>query len=299
MLRPCTFTLNGRQRGSGGRRSISAGGAARGFRIHFAEERLRAAGFVRLLHAVDRRQAAALLHDEVKSGGRQDRGHAGRLAGRAAAADCRSRLSAAAACSAAFAFPAWRCAGIRLSRRIPIPSRAEIAHELRAHLCRCTGYVKIVDAIEELARVSRGEAPRKNDQCGKVGTSLEKYRGNDLVLGDFQYIDDITVPGMSYAAMKFSRSSAGAGEGDRSVGRAGNGRRGARDYRGRRAGRSLRRADRERLADSGGHRRRNALRRRHHCHRRGAKINTLPARRRKKSSSITKCARRFARRKMR
>ena len=37
-----------------------------------------------------------------------------------------------------------------------------------------------------------------------MGTSLKKYKANDLVLGDFKYIDDITVPGMSYAAMKFS-----------------------------------------------------------------------------------------------
>ncbi len=84
------------------------------------------------------------------------------------------------------------------------PTRGEIAHELRGHLCRCTGYVKIIDAIEEFARRTRGEAPRTNDQCGKVGTSLEKYRAKELVLGDFKYIDDITVPGMVYAAMKFS-----------------------------------------------------------------------------------------------
>lgn len=103
-----------------------------------------------------------------------------------------------------FCIPGMAMRGHAIVEENPNPSRGEIAHELRAHLCRCTGYVKVVDAIEELARVSRGEEPRKNDQCGKVGTSLEKYRGKDLVLGDFQYIDDITVPGMVYAAMKFS-----------------------------------------------------------------------------------------------
>ena len=92
--------------------------------------------------------------------------------------------------------------GHALVEQNPNPTREEIAHDLRAHLCRCTGYVKIVDAIEELARVSRGEPMRTPESSGKVGTSLKKYKANDLVLGDFNYVDDITVPGMSYAAMK-------------------------------------------------------------------------------------------------
>src|SRR6266508_175629 len=37
------------------------------------------------------------------------------------------------------------------------PSRAEIARALAGNLCRCTGYVKIVDAIELAAGVKRGE----------------------------------------------------------------------------------------------------------------------------------------------
>jgi len=103
-----------------------------------------------------------------------------------------------------FCIPGMAMRGHALVEQNPCPTRDEIAHDLRAHLCRCTGYVKIVDAIEELARVSRGEAPRVNDTSGRVGTALKKYKGQDLVLGDFHYIDDITVPGMSYAAMKFS-----------------------------------------------------------------------------------------------
>jgi carbon-monoxide dehydrogenase small subunit len=37
-----------------------------------------------------------------------------------------------------------------LARR-PAPSRDEIRHELVGNLCRCTGYTKILDAIEEHA----------------------------------------------------------------------------------------------------------------------------------------------------
>lgn len=103
-----------------------------------------------------------------------------------------------------FCIPGMAMRGHALIEQNPNPTREEIAHDLRAHLCRCTGYVKIVDAIEELARVSRGEEPKQPDCSGRVGTSLKKYKANDLVLGDFKYVDDITVPGMSYAAMKFS-----------------------------------------------------------------------------------------------
>jgi xanthine dehydrogenase molybdenum-binding subunit len=103
-----------------------------------------------------------------------------------------------------FCIPGMAMRGHSIVEENACPSREDIAHELRAHLCRCTGYYKIVDAIEELARVSRGEPARVPETNGRVGTSLAKYRGHDLVLGDYKYIDDITVPGVTYAAMKFS-----------------------------------------------------------------------------------------------
>ena len=40
----------------------------------------------------------------------------------------------------------------RLLEKNPDPSRDEIARSLAGHLCRCTGYIKILDAIELMAR---------------------------------------------------------------------------------------------------------------------------------------------------
>ncbi|MGH2437443.1 MAG: (2Fe-2S)-binding protein, partial [bacterium] len=37
------------------------------------------------------------------------------------------------------------------------PSRDQIARMLAAHLCRCTGYVKIIDAIELAGRILSGD----------------------------------------------------------------------------------------------------------------------------------------------
>lgn len=41
---------------------------------------------------------------------------------------------------------------IALLQRNPNPSRQQIENALAGHLCRCTGYVKILDAVEAVAR---------------------------------------------------------------------------------------------------------------------------------------------------
>ena len=85
------------------------------------------------------------------------------------------------------------------------PSRQQIANDLRAHLCRCTGYTKIVNAIEDLARHRRGDGNGQGCAANQgVGARLSKYGGHDCVLGDHLYIDDITIPQTVFGAMRFS-----------------------------------------------------------------------------------------------
>ncbi len=89
--------------------------------------------------------------------------------------------------------------------RNPEPSREDIEQSLTPHLCRCTGYKKIVDAIECAA-----DAIRKEEEVptptgdGKVGSRHPKYKARDLVLGQHRYVDDIQIDGMVYGALKFS-----------------------------------------------------------------------------------------------
>jgi len=45
-----------------------------------------------------------------------------------------------------------------LLSRNPRPSEAEIVHALDGNLCRCTGYVNIVAAVQQAARAINGEA---------------------------------------------------------------------------------------------------------------------------------------------
>ncbi|HEX8521628.1 MAG TPA: molybdopterin cofactor-binding domain-containing protein [Tepidisphaeraceae bacterium] len=91
-----------------------------------------------------------------------------------------------------FCIPGMAMRGHAVVEGNPNPSREQIAYELRGNLCRCTGYVKIIDAIQQYAGLRRGESLPTSDQSGKVGTPLKRFNGHDLVLGDFKYIDDIT-----------------------------------------------------------------------------------------------------------
>jgi len=59
-----------------------------------------------------------------------------------------------------FCTPGMILAAEGLLRRNPNPERAEVREGLSGNLCRCTGYVKIVDAVLEAAeRAGREEEP--------------------------------------------------------------------------------------------------------------------------------------------
>ena len=79
-------------------------------------------------------------------------------------------------------------------------TREESSRHLGAHLCRCTGYTKILDAVEALAS---GEAPVKI-QTGGVGTSGSRYEAEALSLGDRPFIDDIKPSGLLHGAVRLS-----------------------------------------------------------------------------------------------
>jgi carbon-monoxide dehydrogenase small subunit len=51
-----------------------------------------------------------------------------------------------------FCTPGFVLATAALLQRNPSPSREEILEDLGGHMCRCTGYVKIVAAVEAAAR---------------------------------------------------------------------------------------------------------------------------------------------------
>ena len=86
----------------------------------------------------------------------------------------------------------------------PDPTRDEVARALAGNLCRCTGYIKIIDAIRLAAAAKRGEGLPEVDRSGLVGTRSARYRGDELALGDKPYINDMSAPGMLHGAVRLS-----------------------------------------------------------------------------------------------
>ena len=91
-----------------------------------------------------------------------------------------------------------------LLHKNPEPTRDEIAHALLGNLCRCTGYVKIVDAIELAGRAKLGAPLPEVDRSGRVGSRTARYLGPELALGEKPFVGDMTEPGMLHAALRFS-----------------------------------------------------------------------------------------------
>jgi aerobic-type carbon monoxide dehydrogenase small subunit (CoxS/CutS family) len=55
-----------------------------------------------------------------------------------------------------FCTPGIVLSTIELLREHPAPTRAQIDEALGGHLCRCTGYVKIVEAVQQASREMTG-----------------------------------------------------------------------------------------------------------------------------------------------
>ncbi|MGY9072332.1 MAG: molybdopterin-dependent oxidoreductase [Acidimicrobiales bacterium] len=76
-------------------------------------------------------------------------------------------------------------------------TREEASRHLGAHLCRCTGYIKVLDAIEALAA---NEIPVAMP-TGGVGSRGVKYEGRDLAVGRRPFIDDMRPEGLVHGAV--------------------------------------------------------------------------------------------------
>jgi len=81
-------------------------------------------------------------------------------------------------------------------------TRDEAARHLGGNLCRCTGYVKVLDAVECLAQGTVPETPCALPRG--IGDSGMRYEARELSLGDRGYVDDLDAPGMLHAALRLT-----------------------------------------------------------------------------------------------
>jgi len=108
--------------------------------------------------------------------------------------------------------PGMLMASKALMDREPNPSREEIVEALAGNLCRCTGYKRIVEAVELAAARMRGEEPgsagprEASEVSGVTETPESPVIGGDAlrtdsvekVTGQAKYVEDITIPEMVY-----------------------------------------------------------------------------------------------------
>ncbi len=86
----------------------------------------------------------------------------------------------------------------------PNPTKAEIQNALKFNICRCTGYIAIINAIEMAAKIIRGENVTYLPTEGGIGTSPI---GKDVVqkaMGLPIYAEDREFPEMMYGKVKYT-----------------------------------------------------------------------------------------------
>jgi len=86
----------------------------------------------------------------------------------------------------------------------PDPTRAEVEKALKFNLCRCTGYVKIVDAVLEAAKALRDDVQIPFEEHSGIGVSSPKFKAVDRAIGRKPFVDDLRFDGMLFGALKFS-----------------------------------------------------------------------------------------------
>jgi CO/xanthine dehydrogenase Mo-binding subunit/aerobic-type carbon monoxide dehydrogenase small subunit (CoxS/CutS family) len=97
--------------------------------------------------------------------------------------------------------PGMLMASKALLDRNPDPSREEILDALEGNLCRCSGYTRIIQAVQLAAARLRGDSidpPRLGNEP-VVGGDTRRTDSIGKVTGQARYVEDRTMPGMLHA----------------------------------------------------------------------------------------------------
>jgi aldehyde oxidoreductase len=105
----------------------------------------------------------------------------------------------AGAVQCGFCIPGMVVTAEELLRANPDPSRDEVKRALRRNLCRCTGYVKIIDAVQLAGRFLRGEITPAEltppPDAPPIGTSFPRPSALAKATGTARFGADIRMPG--------------------------------------------------------------------------------------------------------
>ena len=139
-----------------------------------AQGRVRA-GRVRLLQRAARRRAGVRLPGAGGQRGRPADRHDRGLAPPGAPTDVQQAFVDAGAVQCGFCTPGLIMAAHALLDRTPEPTDTEIREELSGNICRCTGYGRIIEAVQQVAAVDGSAAGdcMRDGMASRVDASTE------------------------------------------------------------------------------------------------------------------------------
>lgn len=109
-------------------------------------------------------------------------------------------LIEAGAVQCGFCTPAMVLSAKALLDANPSPTREEVVRHLSRNLCRCTGYVKIIEGVLNAAKLLRGEERAEKEAAPHVlGASVIRIDAVKKSLGLSLYGADLRLPGMLHA----------------------------------------------------------------------------------------------------
>ena len=109
-------------------------------------------------------------------------------------------FGAVGAVQCGFCIPGMVMSAKGLLDQNPSPTREEAAYAIRNNICRCTGYVKIIDAILLAAEVFRAGKVPPAPTDWSLGQRVPRVDVAEKVTGTGQYPDDIYLDGMIYGS---------------------------------------------------------------------------------------------------
>jgi selenium-dependent xanthine dehydrogenase len=83
----------------------------------------------------------------------------------------------------------------------PTPTAPEVKVAIERNLCRCTGYVKVEQAILLAAKAFSDGGTLDAESSARVGARAVRPDAREKVLGTGEFVDDLKVPGMLYGAV--------------------------------------------------------------------------------------------------
>jgi selenium-dependent xanthine dehydrogenase len=105
-----------------------------------------------------------------------------------------------------FCMPGMLISAKSLLDHNPDPTAADVKAAIKYNVCRCTGYVKIEQAIQLAAKALReGRTPEHDDFDGRIGSRTVRSDAAGKTLGTGEFVDDMHIPGMLHGAVLRSK----------------------------------------------------------------------------------------------